>query len=437
MFDIYQIVWIVLILLIFGSLSFYLAKRLKVPRVALTILFGFFCGMLGILNRDWFDPTGSTEFPLGDVVQFVLIIVLFYGGYSIDIKSLKGIIRPGTLLATVGAFMVAFLIALIVNLVFPTLFGIITAIIIGGLIEPNDPIAVQSTMSTFSLNPKANTISKFESGLDDTMVTTLIILICIPLALSLETSPSVDLPLIILNGVLDFLWLSGSAVAIGVGVGYVFYRFYRLIPNKDLRMLANVILPFLAFTVASIPIPPDNQPISSGFVAVFFCGLIFGRKVLKEEIDYKPVGKIWGYAFQFCEIFCFMILGVLVQPSMFTTVFLPAIVITLSIIFITRPLQVAVSTLKTDLKFHDKVFISYIGLKGLDPVVLSIAAFSALNGLTNTYVVGYDLLIDLTFTIIMLITVFQSIILTLLFGSNGYYTKKLAHTAFVDAETSK
>ncbi len=119
--------------------------------MAIILILGLVCGITGILNRDWFfsfEVGGSGDdaiFPLGTLVEFILIIVLFFGGFSIDIKSLKGILRPGILLATLGAFIVAVVVALMLNFVFPTLFGAITALIIGSLIAPNDPIAVTST----------------------------------------------------------------------------------------------------------------------------------------------------------------------------------------------------------------------------------------------------------------------------------------------------
>ena len=381
MIDIYQVVYVVFILMFFGSIAYHFASKWKIPRVAIILILGLFCGITGILNRDWFynfDSNGTVDgasFPLGTMVEFILIIVLFFGGYSIDIKSLKGILRPGILLATIGAFIVSFIVAMMLNFVFPSLFGGITALIIGSLIAPNDPIAVTSTQSTFNLNPKADTISKFESGLDDTMVTTLIILICIPIAFSIENTQSFDLSSVIINGILDFTWYTVSAIVIGSIIGYFFCVIYVNIKSKEVRMLVNVILPFITFVIATIENPQTGMPISSGFVSVFVAGLVFGRGILKNEKEYKSIYKIWDYLFKFCEIFSFMILGALVKPSSFLIVLLPAIAITLTIVFITRPLELGICTYKTDLKLKDKAYIGYIGLKGLDPAVLAIAAF--------------------------------------------------------------
>ncbi len=403
--------------MLFGSIAYNIASKWKIPRIAIILILGLFCGITGILNRNWFYNFGSNGlgenaiFPLGTFVEFILIIVLFFGGFSVDIKSLKGILRPGILLATLGAFIVAFIVATMLNIVFPSIFGGITALIMGSLIAPNDPIAVTSTQNTFNLNPKADTISKFESGLDDTMVTTLIILICIPIAFSFESNQSFVLSSIIINSIIDFMWYTVSAILIGSIIGYFFFFIYIHIQNKEVRMLANVILPFFTFVVATLKNPVTGMPISSGFVSVFVAGFIFGRRILKNENEYRSIYKIWNYLFKYCEISSFMILGALVQPSSFLVVLIPAIAITLTIIFITRPLELGICTFKTDLTFKYKAYIGYIGLKGLDPAVLALAAFNQLKNLSNDYIKGIEYLIPLTFTVILLITIIQSIIL--------------------------
>ena len=264
----------------------------------------------------------------------------------------------------------------------------------------------------FNLNPKADTISKFESGLDDTMVTTLIILICIPIALSIENTQSFDFTFAIVSGFLDFTWYTASAIVIGSIMGYFFCFIYVNIKNKEVRMLVNVILPFITFVIATIEIPQTGMPISSGFVSVFVAGLTFGRGILKNKEEYKSIYNIWNYLFKYCEIFSFLILGALVRPSSFVIVLLPAIAITLTIVFITRPLELAICTYKTDLNLKDKAYIGYIGLKGLDPAVLAIAAYDQLNGLSNIYIKGIEYIIPLTFTVILFVTLIQSFILS-------------------------
>ncbi len=396
------------------------------------MIFGFILGITGILNRNWFydfEGTGlvpGADFPLTFIVELILVVVLFYGGLSIDIKKLEGVLLPGTLLATVGAFLVTLIIAIVISSIFPLVFGGITALIIGALLAPNDPIAVFSAQDSFKMNPKADTIAKFESGLDDTMVTTLVILICIPIAIQMESNPHTPLNSIIWSGVFQFFWLTISAIAIGCFVGWVFGGLYKKVRSRALKMSIHIVIPFLIFTFTNFCWPGTSMPISSGFVAVFIAGLVFGRIILKEKEEYELVNKTWKACFMACEVFTFIVLGALVRPEIFLSVLGPAITIVITILCLTRPIELISCTTITDLKFHEKLFVGYIGLKGLDPAVLAIASFNALAALTTPLVNGIDLIINLTFTVILLITLIQSIILAILFSKKGYYARKFA-----------
>ncbi len=232
-----------------------------------------------------------------------------------------------------------------------------------------------------------------------------------------------DINAVIWNGVGSFFWLAGSAVGMGLGMGYGFSFIYKKLQNVEFRMIANVVLLFLTFFIASLPVLPSNQPLSSGYVAVFIAGFVFGRQMLKNEEEHRCVHKIWIYLFKFCEITYFMILGVLVRPNSFLTVLGPALVLVCSIMIVTRPLQIFTYMAKTDLKVKDKLFIASMGLKGLDPAVLAIAAFESVGTLTNPHVNGVNLLINFTFTLFPLVTVGLSLMLTLL------YWKKVSRTA--------
>ena len=433
--DILQIFLTIASLILAGYVSLFLSKKFTIPRVAILLLIGFIYGITRLLHWEWFDPLQEdpgaliVTFPLGLLVRITLIIVLFFGGYSIDIKSLKGIMRPGILLATLGAFVVTFIIALLVRYTFiqAGTFGTITALIIGALIAPNDPIAVTSTQDLFKLNPKADTISKFESGLDDTMVTTLIILVFIPVAVQLEglgAPTSTDVLGFIGAGIIRFLWLTLSAIAIGYTLGKLFTKFYNSTNNKTVRIIINLTMPWVIFLVGDIKI--NELAVSSGYVAVFVASLVFGRTLLKDDKVYRSNYNIWQPIFRGCEVFSFVILGTLVSLSRIKEVIVPALLITFALLFITRPIEMLLCTSNTDLTTKDRLFIAYIGLKGLDPAVLAITAYESLNFLTNQYVKGIDLIINLTFTVILLVTISQSLILALLFGKKGYYAKKEA-----------
>jgi cell volume regulation protein A len=410
------------IIIVVGLLAYWISEKYSLPRVALLLIFGFILGFTRIINRDLFDPMIGSQFPLGETVEIALIIVLFFGGFSVDIPELKGVLRPGVLLAIIGTFITASIVSVVVGLAFPHIFGILTAIIIGTLVAPIDPIAVFSAQETFKLHPKVGTISKFQSGMDDTLVTTVVILICIPIGLMLENPSNISMTHIIWIGVGSFFYLTISSVIIGITIGYLIAVLY-LKMEKHLGQILIMLFPFLIFQLSNINIAP-GYPLCSGFVAVFLSGFAFGRTLLKKPAEYQAIHKPWKIGFYICEIYCFVLLGSLVRPEVFQIVFIPALIISLVIVFITSPLAINVCTLKTGLSIRDRLYLSNIGLKGLDPAVLAIASFSALGALTNPFLKGINNIINLTFAVILLVNLGQITLLTFFFGKKGYFSRK-------------
>ncbi len=379
-----------------GIVAQFVSTKMRIPRVAVLLLLGL---ALGIMPATQVGLDALRD-RLSVVAEAILVIVLFYGGLSIDIEDMSDVLLPGTLLATVGALLTTTVVGLalfaaIGNRLVPLDWGLLPCLIFGASIAPNDPIATFSALDAASLNRRADTIAKFEAGLDDTMVTTLVLMIFLPMMLAGQYLTT-DL---LLSGVIHFIRLSVLAVLMGWVGGIAGNWVIHRLSDEDalIKTLGSAGVAAAVFLV--------GQRIgASGYVAVFVLGLVLARKLLGQPA-YATLREHWRLVFRLGESATFLMLGALVNVSALGAL-LPATLFVVGVLLLlARPWAVGLCTSFTDLSLREKLHVGTVALKGLDPAVLSIAVVGATG--------GHGELIDLTFSAILGVAVAQTIALLL------------------------
>ena len=112
----------------------------------------------------------------------------------------------------------------------------------------------------------------------------------------------------------------------------------------------------------------------NGFLAVYVAGVVLGNRqyVYKETILDFHEGISW-----LMQITMFLVLGLLVFPSQLVAIAPISIVISLFLMLVARPLSVFLSLAWTNYNKSEKLFISWVGLRGSVPIILSIAPITA------------------------------------------------------------
>ena len=129
----------------------------------------------------------------------------------------------------------------------------------------------------------------------------------------------------------------------------------------------------------------------SGFLAVYLVGLLLGNSSVQrvDRLTKFHDGLAWVM-----QIGMFLVLGLLVFPSHLPAVFLNGLLITAIVVFIARPVSVLLVLLPTKMLLPEKLFVSWVGLRGAVPIVL--ATFPLLAGLHNA-----SILFDLVFFVVL------------------------------------
>ncbi|MBZ0295052.1 MAG: potassium/proton antiporter, partial [Anaerolineae bacterium] len=265
------------------------------------------------------------------------------------------VLPEGLLLSTVGVAITA----LAVGWLATTFLGFswITGILLGATMASTDAAAVFSVLrgKSVGLKGKLKPILELESGSNDPMAVFLTLGM-----LQLITLP--DTPVTALLGM--FVVQMSLGALVGIAVGYL-----MLAAINQLRLEYDGLYPVLTLSFVLLCYGLANILGGNGFLAIYLCGLVLGRSdfIHKNSLSQFHDGLAW-----LMQIGMFIVLGLQVFPSRLLDVALTGLVVAGFMIFIARPLSVFVAlTPLRSTNLREKVFISWVGLRGAAPIILA------------------------------------------------------------------
>ncbi len=266
-----------------------LAARFGLPGLLLYLGLGLLLGEDGI-GRIHFDDAQLAS-NLGYVA---LVIILAEGGLTTRPSTVRPVLVPAAVLATLGVALSIFLVAL--PLYWITGLDLRTAMLIGAVMAPTDAAAVFTIARGLRLPPRLQTLLEGESGFNDAPVVVLVVL----LSTADAHYPVWAIPLVVVAELI-------GGVAIGVVLGY-FSRWLLLrlaLPASGLYPVAVIALLMLSYGLAVVLH-------TSGFAAVYVTALMLAASQLPHRR--VVLGFVEGLAWM-VQIGLFIMLGLLADPS--------------------------------------------------------------------------------------------------------------------------
>jgi len=225
------------------------------------------------------------------------------------------------------------------------------AILVGAVLAPTDAAAVFSVLRRVPLPPRLRGVLEAESGFNDAPVVILVVALASDEPLSWQR-------LVVLLGY--ELTIGGL---LGAGIGWLGAWAVRRIalPASGLYPIAVLALCVAAYSVAA-------ALHASGFLAVYLAALVLGN----ARLPHRPAtrGFVEGVGW-LAQIGLFVMLGLLATPSELGAAVLPALGIGMALLLVGRPLAVLVSTLPFRMPRREQAFLSWAGLRGAVPIILS------------------------------------------------------------------
>jgi NhaP-type Na+/H+ or K+/H+ antiporter len=354
-----------------------IAERLKVPSILTYLVFGLLLGPAGLAVV----PIAALHGALPVIVPLAAAIVLFEGGLSLDVRAIRGATRVlqrliflGGALSFVGGTLIGWAVAGL---------PLGAAAIFGSLMIVTGPTVIGPILRRVPLVPRVRTLLHWESILIDPLG----VIVAVLVAEYVLASEAGARPALRVLGQLG----GGSVVGLAVGVlsGLMLGR--RYFASATRAESANLIAVAAALGAYALAELVTHE---AGIVAVTLAGLTLSAfhvpwlasvKHFKEQLTTLLVATL------------FVLISASIDPRgalalgwrVWSTVALVALVL--------RPLGVFLSTFRSDVPVRERVYVSWIGPRGI--IAAAVASLSAIK-LREHGVPGGDELEIVVFTII-------------------------------------
>ncbi|EDP72832.1 sodium/hydrogen exchanger [Flavobacteriales bacterium ALC-1] len=379
-------------IIILGILAQWVAWKLKIPAILPLILIGLLVGPIAAeyLNDGvkWIEPIWNGEkglFPGDGLFYFVSLaisIILFEGGLTLKMGEIKNVGPVITKLITLGSMVTFFGAAVAVYYLFGLDWEL--SFLFSGLIIVTGPTVITPILRNIPLKKDVSAVLKWEGILIDPIGALVAVLV---------------FEFIFVGGGGGFTKTAliefGKIILFGATFGFTFAHALDFLINKKWipHYLMNV---FALAAVLGVFVLSDNFAHESGLLSVVIMGMVLGNKnapYLKELLYFKE-----SLSVLLISVLFILLSANIDMENLMLLANWKAAVLFLVVVFVIRPIGVFLSTYKSSLTLNEKLFISWVGPRGI--VAAGIASLFG-SKLMAEDVVGADYITPLVFMIVL------------------------------------
>ncbi|WP_411894004.1 cation:proton antiporter [Winogradskyella sp. A2] len=380
-------------IIILGILAQWVAWKFKIPAILPLILIGLLVGPLAaeFLSEDgakWIEPIWNGKkglFPGESLYYFVSLaisIILFEGGLTLKRSEIRNVGPVITKLITLGAGVTFFGAAVLAHYLFNLTWDL--CFLFSGLIIVTGPTVITPILRNIPLKRDVSAVLKWEGILIDPIGALVAVLV---------------FEFIFVGGEVGFTKTAliefGKIVLFGTTFGFTFAHALVFAINK--KFIPHYLLNVVSLSVVLLVfVESEIFAHESGLLAVVVMGMVVGNSKLdniKELLYFKE-----SLSVLLISILFILLAANINYEDMLLLYRWETAALFLAVVFLVRPLAVFLSSSGSKLKANEKLFISWVGPRGI--VAAGIASLFG-SKLSAEDVVGAEYITPLVFMIVL------------------------------------
>jgi len=346
-------------IIILGVVAYWVAWKFKIPAILPLILIGLMVGPISTFftedGNQWIQPVwNGTEglFPgerLFNFVSLAISIILFEGGLTLKKEEILNVGPVIGKLITLGSAVTFLGGGIAAHYIFDLNWDI--SFLFSALIIVTGPTVIGPILRNIPLKKDVSAVLKWEGILIDPIGALVSVLVFEFISVGQGYDYTKE-------ALIEF----AKIVIIGTSIGFT--AAYSLFYGLKLKLIPHYLLNVITLaSVLFVFVLSDLFAHESGLLAVVIMGMVLGNMKLteiKEILYFKESLSILLISILFILLSANISVDDLLLLYRWETLMLFGVVI-----FVLRPIGVFLSTAGSGLKFNEKVFISWVGPRGI------------------------------------------------------------------------
>jgi NhaP-type Na+/H+ or K+/H+ antiporter len=322
-----------------------LAQRLRVPALVILLPVGFIAGAI----TDDVHPEALLGAAFQPFVSLGVGLILFEAGLRLDLSELERAMRTVVWrLVGIGAVVTLVCVSLAARYVVGLEWGL--AAVLGAILVVSGPTVVLPLLAFIRPSDRVRAVLKWEGTLID------------PLGALLGV---IALHAVLQGAIGEQPFHFGvllSSIAVGIGVGLAAALVLGVLLRQAMRADPAQGIAVTLMMVAAAVVGADLLREDSGLIAAAVMGAILAGR---RELDVSRIVEFHGTVVELLIGILFVLISASVSPSQVHAVLWDSLALVGLMVFVIRPLAVALGTLGSALDWRERAFAAWMAPRGI------------------------------------------------------------------------